>query len=118
MAFASPGTARSALDDPKLRFIAVAADTRSALLPDVPTMAEAGLEGVASPLWAGIMAPDVVTRLRAGFARAAATPAMQARYRTLSVEASRLSLPEMERVIDADRQRWQSLVTDAGIRIE
>ena len=79
-------------------------------------MAEAGLEGVASPLWAAIMAPartppDVLVRLRADFARAAATPAMQARYRTLSVEPSTLSLPELERfargdhAIDFDKER-------------
>jgi tripartite-type tricarboxylate transporter receptor subunit TctC len=76
LSFVNPVAAGPHVKSGRLRALAVAGDKRTALLPDVPTMAEAGVEGVEVPLWYGLLAPkatprDIVHTLAAAVAKAA-----------------------------------------------
>src|SRR5687767_2222755 len=69
----------------KLRILAVTGTTRSPLLPDVPTVAEAGLPGYDMPAWRSIMGPagmprDVVAILNRSIQQALASPELRERY--------------------------------------
>jgi len=82
--FVSPLVGAIAAKD-KLRILAVTGATRSPLLPDVPTVAEAGLPGYDMPAWRSIMGPagmprDVVAILNKGIQQALASPELRDRY--------------------------------------
>ena len=77
----------------KARFVAVAADKRSPLAPDVPTMDEGGVKGFTAASYIGILAPagtpaEVVAALQAALAKALASPAVLGRMRELGVEVA------------------------------
>src|SRR5205807_10451879 len=68
----------------RLRALAVAGARRTALMPEVPTMKEAGVEGVEVPLWFGLLAPaatprEIVQTLSAALAEAASSPDLRQR---------------------------------------
>jgi tripartite-type tricarboxylate transporter receptor subunit TctC len=77
----------------KARFVAVAADKRSPLAPDVPTMDEGGVKGFTAASYIGILAPagtpaEVVAALQAALAKALASPAVLDRMRDLGVQVA------------------------------
>src|SRR6185369_14062446 len=74
----------------KLRALAVASSARIAMLPDVPTMAEAGVAGFEASVWWGFVAPakvphDVVTKLNAELNKAVGDPAVRTKLTDLGV---------------------------------
>ena len=76
----------------KLKALAVAPARRSQTMPELPTVAEAGVAGYEMDLWYGVYAPahvsrDVVARLNAEFNRAMAAPDIKERLSTLGFEA-------------------------------
>jgi tripartite-type tricarboxylate transporter receptor subunit TctC len=81
----NPPTVISHIQSGKLRPLAVAAKSRMALLPDVPTAAEAGVANYEASSWFGIAAPAgtppaIVARLHKEIAAAVRSPAMQERF--------------------------------------
>ena len=71
----------------KLRALAVMSEKRNAMLPDVPTVAEAGVPGCEAALWTAIVVPagvpaDIVKRLNAAVLAAVATPEIQQALKT------------------------------------
>lgn len=82
MTFGFWGTMEPLVKAGKLRVLAVAAPTRLAAAPDVPTFAEAGVPGVEAFGWTGLFAPagtppDIVDRLQKGFAQIVQAPALR-----------------------------------------
>jgi tripartite-type tricarboxylate transporter receptor subunit TctC len=82
----------------KARFVAVAAERRSPLAPDVPTMDESGVKGFLAASYIGILAPagtppDVIARLQAALVKALGTAAVAGRMRELGVE---IASPELQ----------------------
>ena len=83
----------------KLRALGVSTRNRSAALPDVPTIAEAGLSGFNDSTFNGLVAPagtprDVVERLRDGVAKAVAVPELNKRFLELGIDLIASSSPE------------------------
>jgi len=81
--FAGARIVKAQADSGKIRVLAVAGSKRNPAMPDVPTVAEAGLKGYASEYWHGIVAPAgtpaaVVDKLNAVFVRALKSPEMVA----------------------------------------
>jgi tripartite-type tricarboxylate transporter receptor subunit TctC len=75
----------------KVKALATSGRTRSQIMPEVPTLAEAGLPGYEAVIWLGLMAPAktppaVLRKLNAEVARIVARPDVQAKIATLSVE--------------------------------
>lgn len=105
----------------KLKALAVTSDRRSALLPDVPTVAEAGLPGYRTSSWNGIMVPagtppDVVAKLNAEINKALSSPEVQKSLAADGSETRGGTPEEFARFIADETQRWGKLIKDAGIK--
>jgi tripartite-type tricarboxylate transporter receptor subunit TctC len=104
----------------KLRAFATMSEKRNAMLPDTPTVAEAGVPGCEAALWTAIVVPagvpaDVIQRLNAAVLAAVATPEIQQALTIQGVDPEP-GPPEMvsER-IKADIVKWKDVVTAAKI---
>lgn len=107
----------------KLRPLAVMSASRSAELPDVPTLAEAGLAGVEMTTWYGLFAtggtPEaVVARLRTEFERAMALPEVSAKLRSLGGDPGNLDIARFAAFNQAEFERFGKLIRDAGVKVE
>jgi len=96
----------------KLRALANTSSKRSPLLPDVPTIAEAGFPEVTVESWYAFHVPtgtprEVVQRLSAAVGAAAATSEVQGRLATAGGEAAFLGTADFESFLRTDAERWQ-----------
>jgi tripartite-type tricarboxylate transporter receptor subunit TctC len=106
-----------------LRAIAVTGAKRSASLPDVPTIAEAGVAGYEYSGWTGIAAPaatprPIVDRLHAEIAKIAATDEARVWFASIGSEPSIQSPQEFAEFIRLEHARLGKLIRDAGLRAE
>jgi tripartite-type tricarboxylate transporter receptor subunit TctC len=107
----------------RVRALAVTGDERSPELPDVPSMAEAGMPEVNTKLWAGFFAPTgtppaIVKKLEDALRRAILDPDVSAKLRTLGVKPGGTSSEDFRRMIDADIQTYVKVVKDAKLTFE
>jgi tripartite-type tricarboxylate transporter receptor subunit TctC len=121
--FLSTGSAVSNAKDGRLRPLAVLAEKRSPLLPEVPTIAEAGAPEVTVRQWAGIFGPpglpkDIVARLNQAVNAALRRPEVIDKLQSYGY-APEGSTPE--RLLEVNREDlalWRRLVKEAGIPLE
>ena len=107
-----------------LRALAVTTATRSSLMPEVPTIAEAGLRGFEFTAWQGIVVPAgtdkaIIGRIQSDVVKVLAMP--DVRHKLVDEGANELvgSTPDaLGRLIRTDIQKYRKLYADAGIRIE
>ncbi|MFE3837452.1 Bug family tripartite tricarboxylate transporter substrate binding protein [Pseudogemmobacter sonorensis] len=106
-----------------LKVLVTTLPQRSALLPDVPTMVEAGFDNVPfSPGggWLGIfgpagMDPAVVARLEEAFAKAYQDPAVQNQLEMLGLSHTEMTLAEFTDFVQAQRDQYRATIQDLGI---
>ena len=121
--FASMASAVPFVSSGRLRAIAVSGGQRSALFPDVPTVAESGLAGFASEDWQGILAPvktppEVVMKLNGEIARILALPDVKAKLAAAGFDA-KTSTPEwFGQFIQAETLKWARLLKGIGIKAQ
>ena len=106
-----------------LRGFAIMGKQRSALLPNVPTIDEAGLPGLDFKLWYGLWAPkglaaETVGRVNAAVQAASKEPALVERLVALGAEPVTEDAASFARFIDEEVQRAARIVQEAGIRPE
>lgn len=107
----------------KLKPLAITGARRSPLLPDVPTMAEAGMPDFAVGAWFGLFVPagtpaPIVQRLHAETQKALASPEMKARFEAMGIQAGTLDQPAFARFVLSEIQSWGKLVREAGLKAE
>jgi tripartite-type tricarboxylate transporter receptor subunit TctC len=107
----------------KEKALAVTGKERSAELPDVPTMAEAGYPGVEVNLWSGVFAPAatapaIVDKLRKAFGQSIADPGVAQKLRALAVNPGGASPEEFRRIIDSDIAKYRGVVQAAHLKFE
>ena len=110
----------------KLKALAVTSAVRSAALPDLPTVAEAGgpaLKGFEASSWFGLLAPagtpmDIVNRVQAESAKALATPAMKERLVAQGAIPSGNTSAEFARFIEAETRKWAQVVKASGAKVD
>jgi tripartite-type tricarboxylate transporter receptor subunit TctC len=110
----------------KLKALAVTSSSRSAALPDVPTVEEAGgpaLKGFEASSWFGLLAPagtpmDVVNRIQQETAKALATPAMKERLLAQGAIPSGNSPAQFAQFIDREIRKWAPVVKTSGAKID
>ncbi|MBF6988925.1 tripartite tricarboxylate transporter substrate binding protein [Cupriavidus sp. IK-TO18] len=107
----------------KFKPVAVTGLQQSTLLPNVPTVAESGVPGYEVNVWFGIQAPagtpkEVVQKLNQEIAKALADPEIMKRFREQGVEVVGSSPTKFATLVEAEIQKWGSVVRDANVRLE
>ena len=121
-AYLSPVVIRDFVRSGKLRGIAVAARERLAILPEIPTTAEAGFPGVEGSGWNGIFvpagtSPAIVNRLRLEIDRVLHSKDVQNDALTLGTQAGGEKPEEFAAFVRSEIQKWGKVVKDAGIKV-
>jgi tripartite-type tricarboxylate transporter receptor subunit TctC len=106
----------------RLKALAVTTPKRWVELPDVPTMAEAGVPGYEATLWLSISGPagmpkDLVQRLTTEIGKALKDPDLQAKFREAGVEADAMNGDELLRYMQAEDAKWGKVVKDTGAKV-
>ena len=107
----------------KLRPLAVTTATRSAALPGVPTLAEAGLKGFAIGTWFGVLAPaatpaPILDRLNAEMVKVIQSPDFRQRMDEIGAQPIGNSREEMARQVKDETAKFAGLVKAAGVTVE
>lgn len=107
----------------KLRALAVTTTQRSSALPEVPTMAEAGIKGYDTSTWGGLLAPagtprDVVAKLNGEVNKALAAPEVREKLVAAGIEPAGGTPAQFSAFIQAEMQRWAQVAQRAGIQPE
>ena len=107
----------------KMKALAVSTAQRSALAPDVPTVAEAGVPGYELAVWFGVLAPagtprDIIGRLNTEIVKVLNSPDIKDRFAKQGVEV-RTSTPEQfSEFLKSEVARWAKVIKDAGIKAD
>jgi len=107
----------------RLRALATTGAQRSPALPDLPTVAEAGVPGYEAGLWYGFLGParlppEIVRRLNAEIVAVLKLAEVRERLASQGVDAQPSTPEEFARLLVADFDRWAKVVQRAGIRAE
>jgi tripartite-type tricarboxylate transporter receptor subunit TctC len=106
-----------------LRALAVTTAKRSAAMPDVPTMAEAGMKGYETSTWGGVLAPagtpkDVVAKLNGEINKALAAPDVRQRMLDAGIEPAGGTPQQFTTFIQSEMAKWAKVAKTAGIEPE
>jgi tripartite-type tricarboxylate transporter receptor subunit TctC len=108
----------------RLRALAVTSEKRSALAPELPTLAESGLPGYSSVTWFGVYLPAgappaLVERIHKAFTQAMQTPEVAASLAKLGVEPAAPGSPaQFAAMVQADSARWAGVIRQHKITLE
>jgi tripartite-type tricarboxylate transporter receptor subunit TctC len=107
----------------RLKAVAVTDSARSQLMPDVPTMKEAGLDGVEAPVWYALLGPvamprEIVNTLGNATARAARDPDLKRRLLEQGAEPIGNTPEEFAKLLRAEVPRWAEIVRISGAKAE
>ena len=107
----------------KLKALAVTTSQRAAGLPEVPTMAESGLQGFDVSTWFGVFAPagtpaPVVARLNETMTVALRTPEMRERLAKMGADAAPLSSAQFAELVRAELSKYEKVVKFSGARVD
>lgn len=107
----------------KLVALAVTSSERSAALPDVPTVAEAGVKGFEATSWFGLLAPagtpaDIVQRIQQESAKALASPALKERLLSQGAIPGGMPPAEFGRFIATETMKWAAVVKSSGAKVD
>lgn len=107
----------------KVRMLAVTSPKRSALLPELPTMAESGIAGVEADAWVGLIAPSgtpkpVLDRVLAEVRGVLALPQAEQRLRPAFMVPVGSTTEEFRAVLKAERGRWEPIIKAGKISVD
>lgn len=105
----------------KVKILAITSARRSALLPGVPTLKEAGID-VEADAWNGLVAPaltpePIITAVRAAVTEALRTPAVRDKLAAQIMEPTPSTAEEFRARIEADIARWKPVIEAANIKV-
>jgi tripartite-type tricarboxylate transporter receptor subunit TctC len=118
----APGVLLPHIESGKLRALAVTSASRSALLPDLPTMVESGYPDFVMTFWTGVVAPagtpsPIVDKLNGVINSALGSAEMKASLAKFRVEPNIGPPKHFADFIAAESKKWTKVITDAGIKI-
>ncbi|MFW7340990.1 tripartite tricarboxylate transporter substrate binding protein [Pollutimonas sp. H1-120] len=123
LGFVDSAAAQSNIKAGKLRVLAVATPARIALLPNVPTMAEAGVKDFTAYAWQGLVGPaglpaDVVSKLSTGLQAVLKSPEVDTKIRAMGVEPLPMTAADFKAYAQAQRAEWADVIKKAGIKLD
>jgi tripartite-type tricarboxylate transporter receptor subunit TctC len=106
----------------RLRALGVTAAKPWSELPEIPTLAEAGVAGYEATLWLNLSGPagmpsEIVQRLNGEIAKALRDPEVQANFRAAGVEASPMGPQELNDFMRAEYEKWGRVVRETGATV-
>ncbi|VTU18959.1 Argininosuccinate lyase [Variovorax sp. PBL-H6] len=107
----------------KLKALVVLAPKRIAQLPNVPTAAEAGVEGVEASPWVGVAAPrgtpaNIVSRLSSDIREVVTSPEISKRFTSLGMEPFATTPEQFGAFVKQEIARWHPLIKELNIRLD
>ena len=107
----------------KVRALATTGKTRSTVLPDVPTMSDAGVPGYEAVIWLGIMAPkgtprEIVARLNTEINRIVAKPEVRDEWAKQGAAAMAMTPDDFARYLADDIAKWERIVKISGAKAD
>jgi tripartite-type tricarboxylate transporter receptor subunit TctC len=123
MMFQVLGVALPYIESGKLRALAVTSAERAAVLPNVPTMMEAGVKNYAAVTWNGLLAPagtprPIIDKLHAAIVKALADPSVQEGYRKIGQFPAVDTPAEFQALIRDEASKWSRVIKDANIQAQ
>ena len=120
LVFASPASAVGQIKDGRLRALGVSGTTRSTLLPDVPTVAEAGVPGYDATSWYGMLAPGatprpVIARLGDESIKALAAADMRERLVGQGIDPAKGGAEEFAALLKTELPKWEKVIKAAKV---
>jgi tripartite-type tricarboxylate transporter receptor subunit TctC len=105
----------------KLKALGTSGRARSNVLPDVPTVSEAGVEGYEAVIWLGVMAPagtprPIVDKLNAEIRRIVALPEVKGAWGKQGAVAMSMTPEEFARFMREDIDKWARIVKISGAK--
>jgi tripartite-type tricarboxylate transporter receptor subunit TctC len=122
MMLTGPPSAKAMSEGGKLKILAAASPKRLALMPEVPTMIEAGVPGYEMGSWFGLLAPaatpkPVVERLSQELRKAVADPKFAERMGTQGLQPVGSTPEKMLSMMQADHKKWGDFIRSANIKV-
>ena len=119
----SIGAQQANIKDGKLRPIAVMDSTRSPVLPNVPTMIEAGVPGYEAVGWIALLAPKgtpqpIVDKLSKQINEVVKTPAFSDKLKSLGFEPASSTAAQLQAIIVSEYDKWGEVVRSAGMQAQ
>ena len=121
MTFAQLSNAKQFIENGQLRAMGVASAKRSAAMPDIPTVSDAGeLPGFVAISWYALMAPArtpprIIDKLSNEVAAIVRLPSVRATFTTLGAQPTGSTPEELKQIIADDTARWAKVIKEAGI---
>jgi len=121
--FAVPGTALPHIRSGKLRALAVTGDSRFKALPEIPTLGEAGVQGVGGTIFVGFVVPSktpraIVTRLRDTLAKVVSTPEVTEKLNDFGLSVVAADPDQSTRMLADEIGMWGKVVKSSGAKVE
>lgn len=121
--FGSAVSAGTAAKSGKVKVLAVTSAKRAKALPDLPTIAEAGVTNFDLTGWYGLVAPEgtpqpIIAKLTQEVSRVLALPDIQSRLNTDGSEAAPTTPAQMTKVIVDEIERWQKLMRQTNLKLQ
>ena len=121
--FDSITSARPHIESGKLRALGVTTAKRSKTLPNVPTLAEAGLPGYEVSPWFAVFMPaatpkDIVAKVNTALLEAMIDPDVVKRFETIGAEPVGSTPEEMAQHLARESERWTKLIQERGIKLD
>ena len=121
--FSTVSTAIGAIKGGKVRAIAMTGDKRFELMPELPTIAEAGVPGFEVRNWYGVFVPagtpkDIVARLNSELVKILQLPDVKSKLLASGIEALHSTPEQFAAYIQSETKRWAKVVKDSGARAE
>jgi tripartite-type tricarboxylate transporter receptor subunit TctC len=123
LSFINPVAVGAHVQGGRLRALAVTDSRRTELMPGVPTMKEAGVEGVEVSLWYGLLAPaatprEIVNTLAGAVGRATRDPAVREQLRKQGADPVGNTPGEFNAYLREELARWSEVVKVSGAKVE
>jgi tripartite-type tricarboxylate transporter receptor subunit TctC len=123
MMFDAITTMKGSIDAGHVRALGTTADKRSEILPNVPTVAEAGVPGYEATIWLGIMAPagtptEIVDKLNAEIGKVLAKPAIREAWAKQGAVPTTMTPAEFGAFLQRDIDKWAKVIQVSGAKVQ